>query len=64
MIVSDQRWRALKARNLNLPGVAPERPSIPVKLRPQQLPCDIGLFSDDANQLDLVEMCQQPTNEE
>lgn len=31
--------------------------------KPQQ-PCDIGLFGDDAAQLDLVEMFQQPTNEE
>ncbi len=31
--------------------------------KPQQ-PCDHGLFSDDAAQLDLVEMFQQPTNEE
>jgi hypothetical protein len=31
--------------------------------KPQQA-CDIGLFSDDAAQLDLVEMFQQPTNGE
>ena len=29
-----------------------------------QLPCDHGLFSDEANQLDLVEMLQDPTNGE
>jgi hypothetical protein len=29
--------------------------------KPQQ-PCDIGLFSDDHLQLDLVEMFQDPTN--
>ena len=28
-----------------------------------QLPCDIGLFSDDALQLDLVEMLQEPDYE-
>jgi hypothetical protein len=27
-----------------------------------QLPCDIGLFSDERDQLDLVEMFQDPTN--
>ncbi len=27
-----------------------------------QKPCDHGLFSDDGNQLDLVEMFQEPTN--
>ena len=31
--------------------------------RPQK-PCDTGLFSDEANQLDLCEMFQQPTNGE
>jgi hypothetical protein len=29
----------------------------------EQKPCDIGLFSDEANQLDLVEMLQQPLDE-
>lgn len=28
-----------------------------------QKPCDVGLFSDDAAQLDLVEMLQEPTND-
>lgn len=32
--------------------------------RKPQLPCDIGLWSDDAAQLDLIEMFQQPTNGE
>ena len=31
--------------------------------KPQQ-PCDIGLFSDDANQLDLCEMFMEPTNDD
>ena len=31
--------------------------------KPQQ-PCDIGLWSDDALQLDLIECLQEPTNEE
>lgn len=30
--------------------------------KPQKA-CDIGLFSDDAAQLDLVEMFQEPTND-
>jgi hypothetical protein len=30
--------------------------------KPQQ-PCDHGLFSDDALQLDLVEMLQEPAND-
>jgi hypothetical protein len=44
--------------------VAERKWSAPLKpARPQQ-PCDVGLFSDEADQLDLVEMFQQPTNEE
>ena len=35
-------------------GIKPAKP---------QAPCDHGLFSDEANQLDLVEMFQEPTNE-
>lgn len=40
-----------------LKSAAPLRPSKP------QMPCDHGLFSDEAAQLDLVEMLQEPTNE-
>lgn len=32
--------------------------------RKPQMACDIGLFSDDADQLDLIEMFQDPTNED
>ncbi len=35
----------------------------PIKPAKAQQPCDIGLFSDDHLQLDLVEMFQDPTNE-
>jgi hypothetical protein len=34
--------------------------SLPAKA---QRPCDIGLFSDDAAQLDLIEMLQQPVED-
>jgi hypothetical protein len=37
---------------------APAKPSRP------QAPCDIGLFSDEADQLDLVEMFQDSTEED
>jgi hypothetical protein len=43
--------------------VAERRWKAPLKaLKPQQ-PCDIGLFSDDHLQLDLVEMLQEPAND-
>lgn len=35
-------------------------PTMPSKA---QLPCDVGLFSDERDQLDLVEMFQDPTND-
>ncbi len=35
-----------------------------MKPRKEQKPMDIGLWSDDAAQLDLVEMFATPTNEE
>ncbi len=35
-----------------------------MKPRKEQKPMDIGLFSQDADQLDLVEMFATPTNEE
>lgn len=33
------------------------------KARKPQLPCDVGLFSDEADQLDLVEMFQDPVDD-
>ena len=36
----------------------------PTKPNKPQKPCDVGLFSDDHLQLDLVEMLQEPANEE
>ena len=50
-LATDQRTVA--ERQWRKPKLAP---------KPQQ-PCDVGLFSDDANQLDLVEMLQEPTND-
>jgi hypothetical protein len=44
------RHRAREARRL---AAAPLRPMAP------QLPCDIGLFSDDARQTDLVDIARQ-----
>ena len=37
-----------------LAGLKPAKP---------QLPADVGLFSDDADQLDLVEMLQEPVED-
>lgn len=37
--------------------------SRPMRGRKPQRPCDIGLFSDEADQLDLVEMFQEPAED-
>ncbi len=50
-IEADQRTVA--ERQWHKPKLAPK----------QQKACDHGLFSDEANQLDLVEMLQDPTND-
>jgi len=42
---------------LRLKAKAPMRPGKP------QRPCDLGLFSDEADQLDLVEMFQDPAED-
>jgi len=35
-----------------------------LKPKREQIPCDHGLFSDEMDQLELIEMCMEPTNEE
>jgi hypothetical protein len=55
----------------SIPGTGPDvggmlQRKADARLQPRkpQVGCDIGLFSDDAAQLDLIEMFQQPTTEE
>ncbi|MES2166601.1 MAG: hypothetical protein V4458_06150 [Pseudomonadota bacterium] len=44
--------------------VAQRRAASPLKPKVPQRPCDVGLFSDEADQLDLVEMFQDPAEDE
>lgn len=44
----------------DLAELAQRKANAPLKPAKPQAPCDIGLFSDDANQLDLIEMFQEP----
>lgn len=37
--------------------------SEPLRAKANQLPADVGLFSDDHLQLDLIEQLQDPTND-
>ena len=43
--------------------LAEHRRQSPSRAAKPRRPCDIGLFSDDADQLDLVEMFQQPVED-
>ena len=43
-------------------GEARRKAAAPLRPTKPQAPCDIDLFSDDALQLDLVEMLRDPTN--
>jgi hypothetical protein len=44
--------------------LAQRRADAPIKPAKPQQPCDVGLFSDEADQLDLCEMFQDSTEEE
>jgi hypothetical protein len=44
-------------------GLLRRKAAAPIKPRKPQAPCDIGLFSDDADQMDLVEMLQDPVED-
>ncbi len=59
----------MKEHQTELPGTSADiggllrlKAAAPIRPRKPQKPCDVGLFSDEADQLDLVEMFQDPTN--
>jgi hypothetical protein len=52
------------AEATTLAAVAQKRASEPLRAKASQLPCDHGLFGDEHLQLDLVELLQEPTNDE
>lgn len=45
-------------------GLLRQKAAAPIKPRKPQEPCDIGLFSDEADQLDLCEMFQDPAEDD
>lgn len=62
--------RAMQERQTELPGAGPDlggmlrqKAAAPIKPAKPQQPCDVGLFSDEADQLDLVEMFQDPAED-
>ena len=52
------------AERISLADVAKRRANAPLVPKAPQKPCDVGLFSDEADQLDLVEMFQDAVDEE
>lgn len=47
----------------DMAGMLRKRASAPLKPRKPQAPCDVGLFSDEAEQLDMCEMFQNPAED-
>jgi hypothetical protein len=57
-------WRdALNPRATDEKTVAERKWQAGLKPRKPQEACDVGLFSDEADKLDLVEMLMDPTND-
>lgn len=52
----DPRQGALPQTGPDLAGLARQLAAAPLRPRKAQAPCDHGLFSDDADQLDLVSL--------
>lgn len=50
---SDRQF-GLPGTPADVAGLLRQKAAAPIKPRKPQVPCDIGLFSDDADQLDLV----------
>lgn len=51
------------AERVSLAAMAKRRANAPLRPAKPQKPCDVGLFSDEADQLDLVEMFQDGEEE-
>ena len=47
----------------DIAGLLRQKANRPIIAPKPQKPCDIGLFSDEADQLDLVEMFQDPAED-
>jgi hypothetical protein len=56
-------YPSLPGTNADLAGLLRLKAAAPIKPAKPQKPCDVGLFSDDADQLDLVSWFTQQTEE-
>lgn len=57
------RQTELPGTSADIAGLLRQKVAAPIKPRKPQQPCDVGLFSDEADQLDLVEMLQDPVED-
>jgi hypothetical protein len=57
------RQTELPGTSADIAGLLRLKAAAPIKPRKPQSACDIGLFSDDADQLDLCEMFQDPAED-
>jgi hypothetical protein len=58
------RQSSIPGTAADIRGLLRQKAAAPIKPRKAQQPLDIGLFSDDAAQLDLVEMFMDSTEED
>jgi hypothetical protein len=56
---SDKRQTSLPSTGPDLAGLARLKAAAPLKPRKPQETCDIGLFSDDARQIDLIDLTRR-----
>jgi len=63
MVSRSDRQTSLSGTSPNIGGLLRLKAAAPIKPRKLQKPCDVGLFSDEADQLDLVEMFHDPAED-
>ena len=66
-MTTPKEWRGIECKLIRLNEIAKDQKTVakrqwqkPTPAPAPQKPCDIGLFSDDHLQLDLVEMLMEP----
>jgi hypothetical protein len=63
-ISRSERQTVLPGTAADVRGLLRLKANAPLKGRKPQQACDVGLFSDEADQLDLVEMFQDPAEDD
>lgn len=63
MAISRFKQSGLPGTSPDVGGLLRRKAAAPIKPAKPQKPCDVGLFSDDADQLDLVSWLTEQTEE-